>query len=358
MYRCFDLIQHCFCRCAGNLTDQQLGAARQESQQHPAQDSKESEIQQQTPPDTAQPEPSAAARSHKVPAASKQAPAQSFTTAEAGSTAPASSSQTGYATLSAAPPSAFWGQAALDSHVSTDDSNAVFADVNRSSVVPELQEPDVISVREQTEAAAEHQSWLGEAAEEQAEVEADLEGTQEVERETLAAGQQLARDNSQALRGVRQAMQAESDSPGRQLQLEDESQDGTSLSRIQESEREALAAGQQLAEDNSQALREVRQAMQHESETHDTPLQQEEELQDVAAMGGAKEQEKEREGVAAAQQLARDNSLALREVRQAMSQDQPGRSWHNWLCQICYMCKQLCMSSASCLCDSLQSSHV
>ena len=60
-------------------------------------------------------------------------------------------------------------------------------------------------------------------------------------------------------------MQQESDSPGQQLQQEDESQDDTSLSRIQESEREAFAAGQQLAEDNSQALQEVRQAMQGES---------------------------------------------------------------------------------------------
>ena len=96
---------------------------------------------------------------------------------------------------------------------------------------------------------------------------ADLDWAKEheTEREAVAAGQQLARDNSQALREVRQAMQAESDRPGRQLQQEDESQDDTSLSRIQESEREALAAGQQLAEDNMQALREIRLAMQGES---------------------------------------------------------------------------------------------
>lgn len=86
------------------------------------------------------------------------------------------------------------------------------------------------------------------------------EAGQEVQRETLAAGQQLARDHSLALRDVRQAMQAESDR--RNAQAEEEAQGEASWRSIQEVEREALAAGQQLAQDNSQALQEVRQSMQ------------------------------------------------------------------------------------------------
>lgn len=85
---------------------------------------------------------------------------------------------------------------------------------------------------------------------------------QDVERAALAAGQQLAKDNSQALREVKQAMQ---DAPNRhdaQPQEEQELQDETNWSNIQQVERDALAAGRQLARDSSQALREVRQAVQ------------------------------------------------------------------------------------------------
>ena len=89
---------------------------------------------------------------------------------------------------------------------------------------------------------------------------------QEVEREALAAGQQLARDNSQALREVRQAMLPEAERHNvAPEEAEGQMQDETSWGRTQEVEREALAAGQQLARDNNQALQEVRQAMQGKS---------------------------------------------------------------------------------------------
>ena len=94
----------------------------------------------------------------------------------------------------------------------------------------------------------------------------DWEREQKVEREALAAGQQLARDNSRALREVRQAMQEASDRHTVAPQEEEgEVDNDTSWSRTQVEEREALAAGQQLATDNGQGLQEVRQAMQGES---------------------------------------------------------------------------------------------
>lgn len=89
----------------------------------------------------------------------------------------------------------------------------------------------------------------------------DWEGEErEVEGKALAAGQQLARDNSLALQEVKQAMQAESDRL--KADVEEDLQDEASWRSIQEVEREALAAGQQLARDNSNALQEVRQTMQ------------------------------------------------------------------------------------------------
>ena len=95
----------------------------------------------------------------------------------------------------------------------------------------------------------------------------DWEQEQEVEQQAMAAAQQLARDNSLALREVRQAMQAESESREASLQEEEAVQGDSSLNKIEEVEREALTAGMQLARENSVKLREIRQAMQEGTST-------------------------------------------------------------------------------------------
>ena len=90
----------------------------------------------------------------------------------------------------------------------------------------------------------------------------DWEQEQEVERQAMAAAQQLARDNSLALREVRQAMQAESETPEASVQEEEAVQGEFNLNKIEEVEREALTAGMQLARENSEKLRGIRQAVQ------------------------------------------------------------------------------------------------
>lgn len=87
----------------------------------------------------------------------------------------------------------------------------------------------------------------------------------EVEREALSAGQQLARENSSALRDVRQAMQGRSDRHDAQLQLEEELQHGAGRSRSDEEDGVTFGAGQHLAQDSQHTLQDSIPAAQGKS---------------------------------------------------------------------------------------------
>ena len=101
-------------------------------------------------------------------------------------------------------------------------------------------------------------------------------------------------------------------------QLSEAVSDGVDWKQEQEVERQAMAAAQQLARDNSLALREVRQAMQVESETREASVQEEEAVQGESNLNGM--EEVEREALTAGMQLARENSVKLRGIRQAMQE--------------------------------------
>lgn len=173
---------------------------------------------------------------------------------------------------------------APSSAITTTDagSAAVRADDATNSAEPQhgSQQQGEMMVEQQTGPEDQQKAQLS-TENEGGESETDWKGIQEVEMEAMAAGQQLARDNSSALREVRRAMQNETDKQDARDKLNTQSQqDATekvnaetqqqvqelqvesSLWSIQEVELEALAAGQQLAVDNSQALREVKQQLQ------------------------------------------------------------------------------------------------